>query len=160
PERGGRLRARAPRLTPAQPRSRSGRCLTVTTAEQLQPPVSSDARPVVPRAVEARDGAAPQRAPGSRWSTLAVALVALSPFLVGAVSSGRRGFPPGALFGDRALLALSAGDAWRAPVLLGPYSRFYWHHPGPLYFYVLDAWSTVVGGQTVGLVLGVVAINL
>ncbi len=66
----------------------------------------------------------------------------------------------GALFGDRALLALSADDAWRAPVLLGPYSRFYWHHPGPLYFYVLNVVGNLFGGQTVGVVLAAVRINV
>jgi hypothetical protein len=70
-----------------------------------------------------------------------------------------RGFPPGALFGDRAILGLTTADAWRAPVLLGPYSRFYWHHPGPLYFYVLNVLSALFGGGTVGLVLGAVAVN-
>jgi hypothetical protein len=103
---------------------------------------------------------APERSDRRRLSTVAVALVALSPFVVGIVSIIRRGFPPGALFGDRAILALNALDAWRAPVLLGPYSRFYWHHPGPLYFYVLDAWSLLFGNGTVGLVLGATAINV
>jgi hypothetical protein len=91
---------------------------------------------------------------------LAVVALALSPFVVGAVEILQRGFPPGALFGDRAILALTARDAFRAPVLLGPYSRFYWHHPGPLYFYVLQAWSWVFGGSTVSLVLGATAINV
>src|SRR5689334_16798041 len=50
-------------------------------------------------------------------------------------------------------------NAWRAPVLLGPYSRFYWHHPGPVYFYVLNILGGVFGGGTVGLVLAAVALN-
>ena len=83
-----------------------------------------------------------------------------SPLVFGAVSIVQRGLPPGALFGDRAILGLTAGDAWRAPVLLGPYSRFYWHHPGPLYFYVLNVLGTVFGGGTVGFVLGAIAINI
>ena len=45
-------------------------------------------------------------------------------------------------------------------MLLGPYSRFYWHHPGPLYFYVLNVLGTVFGGGTVGFVLGAIAINI
>jgi len=94
------------------------------------------------------------------WASLLVALVALSPFLVGAVQIVRRGFPPGALFGDRAILALTGIDAFHAPVLLGPYSRFYWHHPGPLYFYVLQVWSWAFGRSTVALVLGAVAVDV
>ena len=86
--------------------------------------------------------------------------MALSPFAVGAFSIIKRGYPAGALFGDRAILALTARDAWRAPVLLGPYSRFYWHHPGPLYFYVLNVLSSLFGGRPVGLVLGAIAINV
>src|SRR4029077_4920882 len=77
-----------------------------------------------------------------RVSTLAIALVALSPFAVGAFSIIKRGYPAGALFGDRAILALTARDACSAPALLGAYSRFYWHHPGPLYFYVLNVLGT------------------
>jgi hypothetical protein len=84
----------------------------------------------------------------------------LTPFAVGVYSIVERGFRAGALFGDRALIALSAHDAWRAPVLLGPYSRFYWHHPGPLYFYVLNLWSSLFGGGTLGLVLSATAINV
>jgi hypothetical protein len=38
---------------------------------------------------------------------------------------------------DRALLTMGARDALHGGVLVGPYSRFGWHHPGPSYFYVL-----------------------
>jgi hypothetical protein len=132
----------------------------VTTAEQLVPSVALETRPATVRADDVAAEAEPPRpGPRRRLATLAVALVALSPFVVGATSIIRRGFPAGALFGDRAILALTAHDAWRAPVLLGPYSRFYWHHPGPLYFYLLNLLGSLFGGQTVGLVLGATAIN-
>ncbi len=45
-------------------------------------------------------------------------------------------------------------------MLLGPYSRFYWHHPGPVYFYVLNVIGNLFGGQTVGVVLAAVCINV
>jgi hypothetical protein len=133
----------------------------VTTAEQLERTVSASTLLADARS----DGAPPVETPPPerprrRLSTLVIALVALSPFAVGAFSIVQRGYPPGALFGDRAILALTAGDAWRAPVLLGPYSRFYWHHPGPLYFYALNLLSLGFGRQTVGLVLGATAINV
>jgi hypothetical protein len=136
----------------------------VTTAEQLAPAVAPidapGSRPVPAPASEPAPAPSAESSSRRRLSTVAIALVALSPFMVGAVSIIRRGFPPGALFGDRAILGLTTVDAFRAPVLLGPYSRFYWHHPGPLYFYVLNVLSTLFGGGTVGLVLGATAINV
>jgi hypothetical protein len=38
---------------------------------------------------------------------------------------------------DVALLTIGARDALHGGLLLGPYSRFGWHHPGPSYFYIL-----------------------
>ena len=92
--------------------------------------------------------------------TLFVALVALSPLGVGAYTLVRDAKTSGELFGDRAVIALTAADVWRTPVLLGPYSRFYWHHPGPVYFYVLGVWNWAFGGRSVGLTLGATGINL
>ena len=132
----------------------------MTTTEQVESAVSPDTRLASPRADRASEGESRGRAGRRPLSTVAIALVALSPFAVGAYSIVQRGFPQGALFGDRALIALSAGDAWRAPVLLGPYSRFYWHHPGPLYFHILKVWSSLFGDGTVGLVLGAMAISV
>jgi hypothetical protein len=129
----------------------------VTTTEHLEARAPVDAP--AERSEAVADAPARTRDRG-RLLTTAVVLVALSPLVIGAVSIVQRGFPPGALFGDRAILGLTAADAWRAPVLLGPYSRFYWHHPGPLYFYVLNVLGTVFGGGTVGFVLGAVAINV
>lgn len=39
--------------------------------------------------------------------------------------------------GDFALLELAAKRAWTGEILVGPYSRFRFSHPGPLYFYLL-----------------------
>ena len=132
----------------------------MATVEQLARTASPGALGENTRADDAAPAASQGRANRRRLPTLAIALVALSPFAVGAFSIIERGYPAGALFGDRAILALTAHDAWRAPVLLGAYSRFYWHHPGPLYFYVLNLLSSLFGGQTVGLVLGATAINV
>lgn len=102
--------------------------------------------------------------PTEGWSrsffTPLLALIALSPFGAGAYLIVRGGSLSGRLFGDRAVIALTAADVWRTPVLLGPYSRFYWHHPGPVYFYILGVWNSVFGGRTLGLTLGATAINL
>jgi hypothetical protein len=132
----------------------------VTTTEQLPaaaPSAGADPDTRASHAVVEEHTASVDR---PRRFSLVVGAVALLPFVWGAVAIIRRGFPQGALFGDRAILALNAIDAWRAPALLGPYSRFFWHHPGPLYFYVLNAWTTVFGSGTVALVLGAVAINV
>ena len=40
-------------------------------------------------------------------------------------------------WGDQAAIQLSVDRALHAGQLLGPYSRFGWSHPGPLYFYLL-----------------------
>ncbi len=114
----------------SQSRLRSGRCLTVTTAEHLESraPVGPTANDACP----AREVDPPRGGSDRRLAIVAIFLVALSPLVVGALAIVQRGFPEGALFGDRAILGLTAGNAWRAPVLLGPYSRFYWHHPGPV----------------------------
>jgi hypothetical protein len=45
-------------------------------------------------------------------------------------------------------------------LLVGPYSRFSWHHPGPMYFYVLAPFYNALGSRTVGLEVGALAINL
>jgi hypothetical protein len=39
--------------------------------------------------------------------------------------------------GDGAAISLATLEALHSRVLLGPYSQFGWHHPGPLLFYVL-----------------------
>ena len=41
------------------------------------------------------------------------------------------------LAGDQALIGLDTGDAADFRQLLGPYSRYGWTHPGPVWFYLL-----------------------
>jgi hypothetical protein len=45
-------------------------------------------------------------------------------------------------------------------LLFGPYSRFSWHHPGPIYFYLLAPFYKALGSRTIGLEIGALAINL
>jgi hypothetical protein len=47
----------------------------------------------------------------------------------------------------------------RGALLVGPYSRFGWHHPGPLYFYLLAPWYWMSGLHTAGMQAGAFAIN-
>jgi hypothetical protein len=103
---------------------------------------------------------APQIRLSLRWLTVIVVGLALAPFAAGALALIRNADSLRDVFGDRAVITFTAGNAWKAPVLLGPYSRFYWHHPGPIYFYILSFWSGVFGGQVFGLALGATMINL
>lgn len=45
-------------------------------------------------------------------------------------------------------------------LLLGAYSRFQWHHPGPLYFFLLAPFYSLAGAKTAGLHAGAVAMSM
>ncbi len=68
--------------------------------------------------------------------------------------------PPFREVSDGAILEISTLEAIRGTQLLGPYSRFGWHHPGPLYFYLLAPWYWMSGFHTTGLQAGSLVINL
>jgi hypothetical protein len=91
------------------------------------------------RAIEEQpaQGHAARGRPAPRWWPAALtALVAgLPPLLL--AGSVLVGGGPKAVSDDIALLVLGARDALHGGVLLGPYSRYGWHHPGPSYFYLL-----------------------
>src|SRR5215211_2466333 len=101
-----------------------------------------------------RSGRSPRRArlgdPGGGRLPLVVAAARLVPL----VSSG---WTP---IRDDALLELRTADVGSRSVLLGPYSRFGWHHPGPSLFYVLALPYRLLGRPSVALPLTAVAINL
>jgi hypothetical protein len=50
--------------------------------------------------------------------------------------------------------------ASQGQLLLGPYSRFQWHHPGPLYFYWMAPFYVLSGERTSGLHAGALVLNL
>jgi hypothetical protein len=62
-------------------------------------------------------------------------------------------------WGDPALIALSTDDIGLHPVLHGPYSRFGWHHPGPVLFYLLAIPYRVFASDPVGLSIGGILIT-
>ena len=74
-----------------------------------------------------------------------------------------------ALFARRAADAAPTSDiaviesdtllASQGRLLLGPYSRFQWHHPGPLSFYWLAPFYAAAGHRTTGLNAGALALN-
>jgi len=62
--------------------------------------------------------------------------------------------------GDLAIIELATRDVGHHQVLLGPYSRFGWHHPGPAMFLLLAAPYRLVGARSSGLLLGAVLVNI
>src|ERR1043166_6073345 len=54
--------------------------------------------------------------------------------------------------GDMAVLEIGTLHASTGAQLLGPYSRFHWNHPGPLYFYLLVPFYVLSGRQSWSLV--------
>jgi hypothetical protein len=68
--------------------------------------------------------------------------------------------PPFREVSDGAILEIYTLEALKGRLLVGPYSRFGWHHPGPLYFYLQAPWYWLSGLHTAGLQVGALAINL
>lgn len=61
---------------------------------------------------------------------------------------------------DEALIELATLRALDGRLLLGAYSRFHWHHPGPMLFYLMAPFYALSGHKTVGMNAGALAINL
>ena len=90
---------------------------------------------------------------------LGVALLALPPLVAGGlevVRASARMYPNG----DYALLQAGVHEAARGRLLLGAYSRFGWHHPGPLLFYYLAPSYLLSGRATVGLHIAASVLSL
>lgn len=110
----------------------------------------------------APDAPAAQPAAPRRWyrrdplAALAVLFMA-TPFVVAMIwcCTQTRWYPSG----DRALIELYTRDIGHHAVLLGPYSRFGWHHPGPALYELLVLPYRLTGSNGIGLMLGVVLIN-
>ncbi len=62
--------------------------------------------------------------------------------------------------GDAAVIELYTLLATHGQILVGPYSRFIWHHPGPLYFLTAAPFYIASGSQTPGIHAAAVAINV
>jgi hypothetical protein len=80
--------------------------------------------------------------------------------LSGAAILVARGGGPVTPVSDTAVIESFTLYASRAQLLVGPYSRYGWHHPGPLYFYLLAPVYTLAGSSTPGLSAGALLINL
>lgn len=62
--------------------------------------------------------------------------------------------------GDIAVIESYTFDVLHGQLLVGPYSRFEWHHPGPLYMYVLAPFYALSGSRASGLAAGALTVNL
>jgi hypothetical protein len=71
-----------------------------------------------------------------------------------------RALPDTIASGDGAIAELYVVHATRGPWLLGPYSQFYWNHPGPLLFYLLLPFYSASGGHALALNVGAAALNV
>lgn len=91
---------------------------------------------------------------------LALGALAAAAFTPPAAQLLARGVPDIVLFGDFALLEIGTLHTARSVQLLGPYSRFLWHHLGPSYFYLLLPVYALFGQRATSLFLGALLLNL
>jgi hypothetical protein len=80
--------------------------------------------------------------------------------LLALIASARRADATYAAAGDFALIESYTIHATNGRQFLGPYSRFGWNHPGPLYFYVIAPFYVLSGHRAAGLSAGALALNL
>lgn len=71
-----------------------------------------------------------------------------------------RGAAPIITDGDLAVGELYTELATRGALLVGPYSRFGWHHPGPLFFYLTAPFYALAGHRTPALYASALGLNV
>ncbi len=77
-----------------------------------------------------------------------------------AIAAFARLAPPIITEGDFAVSELYTDVATHGQLLLGPYSRFGWHHPGPLYFYIQALPYALAGHAAASLYASAAALNV
>lgn len=92
------------------------------------------------------------------WGALAILVVGLWPMVELVRLVAQSGHTTN-LWADIALLDLNARRAWHLDQLLGPYSRFGWHHPGPFLVYLLALPVRLFEPNGTGIYVGTVLIN-
>jgi len=95
-----------------------------------------------------RSVAARRTAVGSLLALVVAGLVLIA-------RSGHETWP----IGDGALIELNVVHALHGSQLLGPYSQYGWHHPGPLMFYLIAPLYWLGGGTMTALNAGALVIN-
>lgn len=88
-----------------------------------------------------------------------LALVVVVVVCAALVAIARRGAPAPAT-SDTAVIESYTLMATQGRLLVGAYSRFQWHHPGPLYFYLLAPFYAASGDKTTGLNAGAAALSI
>lgn len=94
-----------------------------------------------------------------RWALLVAALAVAAAFgatVVRVLTDVDDGFRFG---GDQALTGLSVHEVSTFDRDLGPYSRYGWSHPGPLWFYLLAPPMRLLGGDDIALMAAGVLVN-
>jgi hypothetical protein len=94
-----------------------------------------------------------------RWAVPAAIGLALVPFVVSAIALLLRvggDYHPSA---DQALIELQIRDIGHHAVLLGPYSRFGWFHPGPILYYLLWLPYRLAGSNSLSLCFAALTVN-
>ncbi len=94
-----------------------------------------------------------------RWALPAAIGTALVPFVASAISLVTRvggDYHPSA---DQALIELQIRDIGHHAVLLGPYSRFGWFHPGPILYYLLWLPYRLTGSSSLSLCFAALTLN-
>lgn len=97
---------------------------------------------------------------GIEWAALFMVLAAGAWYLISnwaVLGQGCR------LSGDHALLLLGIGRAQHGEILVGPYSRHLFHHPGPIHLYllaILDWLLSGIGSQALRASVGQLILNI
>ncbi len=94
----------------------------------------------------------------STWRWLGIGLAIALGIL--AIVSFARVTPPITTDSDFAVTEVYTELATRGRLLVGPYSRFGWNHPGPFYFYFQAPLYALSGHKAASLYAGALAINL
>jgi len=97
--------------------------------------------------------------PWKRWAMPAAVALALVPLVASAVALIARvgdDYLPSA---DQAWIELQVRDIGRRSVLLGPYSRFGWFHPGPILYYLLWLPYRITGSSSLSLCFAALSVN-
>jgi hypothetical protein len=109
--------------------------------------------------VVAAVGAAAVIVASRRWMRYASAAGSALSIALALVALARRADPMPPV-GDIGVIEIYIFDALKGRLFLGPYSRFLWHHPGPIYFYMLAPFYALSGYLTTGAAAGALAINI
>lgn len=94
-----------------------------------------------------------------RWQGAVLVAAALVPFAPLLLQAARLGVPDTLLIGDAAVMELRTRQAADGVQLLGPYSRFYWSHPGPAFFYLALPFYELLGEKGAALNLAALVMN-